>query len=70
MANLTSQDYANSIRYKIEDNKTYNDPEHYEAVTSIKEDHGTGQISILAPDGSAVSVTTTINQMYEYCTFL
>ena len=63
IGNLTSQDYANIIRMSIKDNKTYSDPAFYGAVTTNKEDHGTAHISVLAPDGSAVSVTSTINQV-------
>lgn len=60
--NLTSKDYANQIRMKIEDTKTWNDPGHYGAsFDSGAEDHGTAHLSVLAPNGDAVSVTSTIN---------
>lgn len=62
--NLTSIDYANSIRNKITINTTNNDPKYYGAVMSTPEDSGTSHVSVLAPDGSAVSVTSTINQVY------
>ncbi|XP_023246184.1 glutathione hydrolase 1 proenzyme-like [Copidosoma floridanum] len=60
---LTSQDFTDSIRSEIKDNRTSNDPEFYGAVTSNVEDHGTAHVSVLAADGSAVSVTSTINQV-------
>jgi gamma-glutamyltranspeptidase/glutathione hydrolase/leukotriene-C4 hydrolase len=60
---LLSKDYAKLIKAAVVENKTYNDPKHYGAETTNKEDHGTAHISVLAPDGSAVSVTSTINQM-------
>lgn len=64
MNQLTSEDYANFIRTTIlEDNKTYNDPRHYGINVVNKEDHGTAHISVLAPDGSAVSVTSSINRL-------
>ncbi|XP_076283202.1 glutathione hydrolase 1 proenzyme [Lasioglossum baleicum] len=62
--NLTSIDYADSIRSKIKDNQTHNNPEYYGAVTVAPEDSGTSHVSVLAPDGSAVSVTSTINQVF------
>lgn len=64
LENLTSTEYADTIRKKINSDKTSNDPEYYGAVTATREDHGTSHVSVLAPDGSAVSVTSTINQVY------
>ncbi|XP_058800051.1 scoloptoxin SSD14-like [Phymastichus coffea] len=63
IANLTSKEYADKIRLKIKDNKTYQDPKFYGANTTNRETHGTAHVSVLAPDGSAVSVTSTINQV-------
>ncbi|XP_029048723.2 glutathione hydrolase 1 proenzyme-like [Osmia bicornis bicornis] len=62
--NLTSTEYANTIRRKIKSDKTSNDPKYYGAVTALREDYGTCHVSVLAPDGSAVSVTSTINQVF------
>ncbi|KAK9721769.1 hypothetical protein QE152_g20723 [Popillia japonica] len=61
ISNLTSEEYAFAIRNEISDYTTYNNPEHYGANTTLVEDHGTAHISILAPNGDAVSVTGTIN---------
>ncbi|KAI4456640.1 gamma glutamyl transpeptidase [Holotrichia oblita] len=61
ISNITSEDYAFAIRNGISDHATYNNPEHYGANTTLVEDHGTAHISILAPNGDAVSVTGTIN---------
>lgn len=60
---LTSEDYVRSVRKAIEDCETYSDPQHYGTNVTIKDDYGTAHVSVLAPDGSAVSVTSTINQM-------
>jgi gamma-glutamyltranspeptidase/glutathione hydrolase/leukotriene-C4 hydrolase len=46
---------------KIDDENTVNDAKHYGAVFYTPEDHGTAQLSIIGPDGSAISVTSTIN---------
>ncbi|XP_067204018.1 glutathione hydrolase 1 proenzyme-like isoform X2 [Linepithema humile] len=64
LANLTSNDYAEVIKERIKDNRTSNDPEEYGAVTATIVDAGTSHVSVLAPDGSAVSVTSTINQVF------
>lgn len=61
---LTSRNYASSIRLQISDSKTYDDPEHYGAVLSQPDDHGTAHISVIAPNGDAVSVTSTINLIF------
>jgi gamma-glutamyltranspeptidase/glutathione hydrolase/leukotriene-C4 hydrolase len=59
--NLTNLDYANEMRKKIDDKKTHNNIDYYGGHFSSAEDHGTAQISILAPNGDAISVTGTIN---------
>lgn len=51
------------IKGRIKDDRTSQDPEDYGAVTATPEDAGTAHVSVLAPDGSAVSVTSTINQV-------
>ncbi|XP_022916211.2 glutathione hydrolase 1 proenzyme-like [Onthophagus taurus] len=61
LSNITSEEYAKDIRQLIFDNVTYQDPKHYGAKTSLIEDHGTAHISVLSPEGDAVSVTGTIN---------
>lgn len=58
---MGSLDYAKFIADLINLDKTFNEPEHYFANNSFVEDHGTSQISILAPNGDAVSMTTTVN---------
>ncbi|XP_046836284.1 scoloptoxin SSD14-like isoform X1 [Vespa crabro] len=63
--NLTSKDYANQIRMKIEDTKTWSDPKHYGASFDVgTEDHGTAHLSVIAQNGDAVSVTSTINYYF------
>ncbi|XP_075218248.1 scoloptoxin SSD14-like [Lycorma delicatula] len=48
---LTSKEYADYIRKQIRDDRTFNEASHY----------GTAHISVISPDGDAVSVTSTIN---------
>ncbi|KAK2584968.1 hypothetical protein KPH14_002556 [Odynerus spinipes] len=64
LTNLTSADYAEVIRKEINDYRTSNDPKFYGAITATTTDSGTAHVSVLAPDGSAVSVTSTINQVF------
>lgn len=59
--NLTSMEYAREIRKKIDDTRTHNDLSYYSGHYMAPDDHGTAQISVLAPNGDAVSVTGTIN---------
>lgn len=61
LSNLTSTEYSESIRLQIDDNSTSSDPKHYGAVYYSNEDHGTAHFSIIAPNGDAVSVTSSIN---------
>lgn len=62
-ANITDPKYADDIRARIEDNRTYQEYEHYGGLYSNVPDHGTAQISVLTANGDAVSVTSTINTM-------
>lgn len=62
--NLTSKSFARSIRGKIDDTKTWQDPRHYGSPTYANvEDHGTAHVSVLA-NGDAVSATSTINYYF------
>ncbi|XP_055587958.1 glutathione hydrolase 1 proenzyme-like [Uranotaenia lowii] len=58
---LTNKNYAAFVRDGIWDNKTFQEYEHYGAEYFNEEDHGTAHVSILAPNGDAVAVTSTIN---------
>ena len=58
---LQSKDYSNKIRRNINDSRTYMDPAHYGAVHYSVDDHGTAHVSIIAPNGDAASITSTVN---------
>ncbi|XP_029158829.1 glutathione hydrolase 1 proenzyme-like isoform X3 [Nylanderia fulva] len=63
--NLTSNSFARAIRKRITDEKTWQDPRHYgSSIHAGAEDHGTAHVSVLGPDGDAVSVTSTINYYF------
>lgn len=61
ISNLTSPEYADDIRSHIEDNATSTDPKTYGGVFINKNDNGTAHVSIIAENGDAVAVTSTIN---------
>lgn len=61
---MSNPDYAAYIRSLIDDTKTYTDYKHYGANFSNTEDHGTAHMSIIAPNGDAISVTGTINFVF------
>lgn len=61
--NLTSSEYSDYIRNEINEECTSNDLKYYGANFDNQEDHGTAHISILAPNGDAIAVTGTINNL-------
>uniref|UniRef100_A0A182RIR1 Gamma-glutamyltransferase n=1 Tax=Anopheles funestus TaxID=62324 RepID=A0A182RIR1_ANOFN len=62
--NLTDPQFAKHIREKmISDERTYDDYVHYGAEFADVEDKGTAHICVLAPNGDAVSATSTINYL-------
>lgn len=63
MNDFLDNDFAKKIRDSIWDNQTFNDVSHYGGVFAIPEDHGTAHMSVLAENGDAVSVTSSINTM-------
>lgn len=61
---LTSAEYSESIRQKIDDTKTYENADHYGAEFLNRTEYGTSHVSILAPNGDAISATTSINYYF------
>ncbi|XP_056624642.1 glutathione hydrolase 1 proenzyme-like isoform X2 [Triplophysa dalaica] len=61
--NMTSDETARSIRSKIDDTTTKPDS-YYGKDISLPYDSGTSHLSIIAEDGSAVSVTSSINDLF------
>ena len=48
---------------RISDNVTHNNPDYYGAEYDMPEDSGTSNTCVLAPNGDAVAITSTINQV-------
>jgi gamma-glutamyltranspeptidase/glutathione hydrolase/leukotriene-C4 hydrolase len=61
VANLTSEELALSTYSKINDTYTVNNATFYGGEFWSPRDAGTSHTSVLAPNGDAVSVTSTIN---------
>lgn len=63
-AKIMSKEFAIETRNQIDDAKTNNNFSHYGASYSLVEDHGTAHINVLAANGDAVAVTSTINNVF------
>lgn len=59
---FTKDSFANHIRSLISSDKTH-DPQYYNITPSL-DSMGTTHVSVLAEDGSAVSVTSSINHIF------
>ncbi|XP_026846685.1 glutathione hydrolase 1 proenzyme-like [Drosophila persimilis] len=59
--NLIDPSFAAQIRELILDDRTFTNMSYYGANFTNVPDHGTAHISVLAPNGDAISVTSTIN---------
>ncbi|KAL3245553.1 hypothetical protein MRX96_046878 [Rhipicephalus microplus] len=65
LRNVTSWDYANATRWKIDDDRTYHDPVHCGLkATPAPEDRGTAHLSLWEDNGDALSITSTINGFF------
>ncbi len=58
---MTSESLADEIRSKIKDGIKQISYYEQEDSDGVPDDHGTSHLSILAEDGSAVAVTSSIN---------
>ncbi|XP_055588084.1 glutathione hydrolase 1 proenzyme-like isoform X2 [Uranotaenia lowii] len=61
LRDLISPEFGEQIRLTIDDNKTKEDPRDYGGEFFIKDSTGTAHISVLGPNGDAVSVTSSVN---------
>ena len=57
---MTDPQLAEELRQLIWDNQTHANFTYYGDML-LRDDHGTSHLSVLAPNGDAVAVTSTIN---------
>jgi gamma-glutamyltranspeptidase/glutathione hydrolase/leukotriene-C4 hydrolase len=58
---MASEDYARELQDAIDPDKTY-DPSHYTNLSAaLWQEEGTTHISVIGPEGDAVSATSTVN---------
>lgn len=62
---IYSQSLVEDVRAAIDDTMTYNETAHYFGSFDNIFDGGTCHLGVLAPNGDAVAVTSTINLKYE-----
>lgn len=58
---IMGDDLVKSVRAMINDDQTSQDYLHYGANFTVEPDHGTAHMNVLAANGDAVSITSTIN---------
>ena len=61
---LTNPNWAKEIKKRISDDWTSQDPRYYGAQYHTEDDDGTSHTSVIAPNGDAVAVTSTINTIF------
>ncbi|XP_067684254.1 glutathione hydrolase 1 proenzyme-like [Haliotis asinina] len=61
---MTSPAYAASLRQKIDLRRTHNTSYYTDITGQPWDEHGTAQINVLAPNGDAVAVCSTINYYF------
>lgn len=62
---MALKDYADVKKALIHDDKTNSDTSFYKPHNgTVIDDHGTAHLSILAPNGDAISVTSSINNIF------
>lgn len=58
---ILSEDFTRDVAGKIDDIKTFHDHKYYSMKFLAPDDHGTSHVSIIAANGDAISVTSSIN---------
>ncbi|XP_017850879.1 scoloptoxin SSD14 isoform X1 [Drosophila busckii] len=61
---MLGKELVQSVRALIHDNSTSQDFVYYGANFTVEPDHGTAHMSVLAPNGDAISITSTINTYF------
>ncbi|KAH8362447.1 hypothetical protein KR200_011220, partial [Drosophila serrata] len=61
---MLQPEFVESIRRLIHDDRTSQDFLYYGANFTVEEDHGTAHMNVLATNGDAVAITSTINNYF------
>ena len=61
VAEMLNEETAVSAYQRINDSFTVNEATFYNGSSLTPDDHGTAHVSIIAPNGDAVSVSSSIN---------
>lgn len=61
---ILGNELVDSVRQLIKDDSTSQDYLHYGANFTVEPDHGTAHMSVLAPNGDAISITSTVNTYF------
>ncbi|XP_055845791.1 glutathione hydrolase 1 proenzyme-like [Episyrphus balteatus] len=64
LAEMLSSELADALRLKINDKMTHSDANYYGGESEPVNEYGTGHLSVLAPNGDAVSITSTIHYYF------
>lgn len=62
--NLISREFSEKVRSLIRDDETFTNYGYYGANFTMEEDHGTANMAVLAPNGDAIVVTSTVNNYF------
>ncbi|XP_039270835.2 glutathione hydrolase 1 proenzyme-like [Styela clava] len=62
--NMVSEEHAREIRKRIDDTQTHLIEYYGESLLPLPEDHGTAQLGIIGKDGSAIAMTSTVNNAF------
>ena len=62
---MTSRAWAKERVALIRDDRTFNNISYYGGQFAMRPEQGTSHLSVVAPNGDAVAVTSTINQVDE-----
>ncbi|KAH3720813.1 hypothetical protein DPMN_063718 [Dreissena polymorpha] len=62
---MTDPSFGDARRQQIDDSRTFGS-DYYQPIfdSPAWEDHGTAHLSVLGPNGDAVSITSTIHHLY------
>jgi gamma-glutamyltranspeptidase/glutathione hydrolase/leukotriene-C4 hydrolase len=63
MKNFTSQEYIDEIFKKINDSTAFQQSYYNPSGQLTPNDHGTGHMSVIAPNGDCAALTSTINTL-------